>query len=595
MKLARVGSGNIAEVNAVMGDAGEIQAWAAHPDESVIIYHGNGKGHRCHDTHQKLLALCHCEKKQQEKRDDSKMSKKKKTGPKEAKKICKKEIKKCMGHGRGGYECSFSDTETWTSTHVSQEIKTRVPKKCRRHIYKSSCSCSTSSDSCTSEESSTCSSSYTTEEILRPHKRAYYHKQVEVKERVCPKGIRQEVIKKPAPPPCKPCHRPPPKQCKPCEQPRKQNCKPCQRKPYCHNGVCRMPSRSYSSDSYPGRGHRLQKRAFEEDDKDFKENVKALKGTKQEGSGKERYRAPIKFPSYSSSSSSSSSVCSSSSSSSSTSAQSSKVIREARNNLRYKVKKDKHGMPYVHVPGKRQRQVRYETNKPIQQENKKGKKTVAKSKSSTTSESSKKSSSAKNQAPMKTTPKKPAQPKKGQKPEKDKPKTSASRSHSKCESAQSKKSSPRRKKQQQPKKPAKKEIESSVSSEYVDVKVQVKKRNCKSSKRPTVDCKKPKKKSSSIEQKQKPCKKSKKTEEPPVKRSHKHRHHHHRHHHHKSSSSDNMCKKKGCGRHNCHRHQQKQPRHYKAKVDRQTEVTPISTSSDGKQPLVLQKRRYKCK
>jgi hypothetical protein len=86
----------------------------------------------------------------------------------------------------------FDTSESWTSTHVSEEMKTRVPKKKHRRVYKKPVSSSLSSISSETTESYS-STSYSTLKIIRPHKRHHYRREVKVKEQVKPKKTRNEI------------------------------------------------------------------------------------------------------------------------------------------------------------------------------------------------------------------------------------------------------------------------------------------------------------------------------------------------------------------------------------------------------------------
>lgn len=604
LSLARVDKRSIGEVEKVMGSQGAERAWSAHSDPSVIIY-SSGKGHRCSDNHIKLPCLCYrpdeepkMENKRECKRGDCK-------GPKPAKKVCKKVIKKEMKRGhhekcckQDYYERSFTDSESWTSTHVSQEIKTRVPKKCRRHVYK--CHSSTSSCSDSPKPSESCeSTSYTTEEVVRPHKRVYYHKQVEVKDRVCPKEIRQEVFKKKK----KPCAE---KQCE-------------KRRMKCHNGTCQLRSSrsysrsnssgSYSSDSYSS--HRLQKRAFGEDEIDAKvKNIKTVKASKD--TGKDRFRAPIKFPSSCSTSSKSSQSDSNKSSvsissiepktrakkpakienkskkpaksnhkSPSSSNEHKKLVKKPvkkhdvkvdkkpaktapkKNQRKDKTEKRKHGKkcrkheckpserfvykikkgkaceaPYVKVPSKRTREIKIVSDISKHKKDKPAQDEVKESKRSS---GSTKTSSRPSR--------KPASRKRERKPARKSESSATSKSAS-----------------------------GSSGKHGLPVKVPRKTKMVdKKAKAP--DCPRMKCKNGRCE----------------LKRLEHHRHRHH-HRHHPRSSSSSSASSSSSSEHKRHRHRKhNKPMGYKQKVAKRTEFTPISTSSTPhRTPVVLQKRHVRC-
>lgn len=415
MTLAHVTRQNLAACAAAASKTTQPALWIAHGDRHVVLFNG-AAAKASSDPNERCYALCatanaeHAtepavlqkadakakEAKEARKPKESKEAKETKKPketrkPKSAQTVALKEVrkahhthdpkqagKKCR---KGCYEHSFSTSDSWTSTHVSHEIKTRVPCRSHKHIYKKDCSvssCSTSSESPCTE-----SSSWTTEEVVRPHKRKHYRKQVSVKDKVKPQEVHHEVVRKQ--PKCD-------------KKPHDKKDKRKERKMRCHGGQCRLtrsePSASYSgySDERRDGQYRLHKRAYSSDDegtdsedtetptattttsdvkqqaKQMREVMHAAKDNGKQGAH-ERYRAPIQFPSSttkkpakpdtkssskSCSTPSSSESCSASSSSESCSASSS--CSQPRRKLVYKVKKGKSGCrPYVEIPNKRYR------------------------------------------------------------------------------------------------------------------------------------------------------------------------------------------------------------------------------------------------
>lgn len=578
LSLARVDKRSITEVDMVMGSYGAERAWSAHSDPSVIIYSA-GKGHRCSDHHVKLPCLCYGPdgKPEPEKEKSSHCKRGECKKPKPVKNVCKKVIKKEMKHGHDKcckqeyYEHSFSDSESWTSTHVSQEIKTRVPKKCRRHVYK--CHSSTSSCSDSPKPSESCeSTSYTTEEVVRPHKRVYYHKQVEVKDRVCPKEIRQEVFKKKSRKPC---------EGKQCEK----------RRMKCHNGMCQLRSKSYSGSCSSGSSHRLQKRAFGEDEIDTKvKNIKEVKATKE--AGKDRYRAPIKFPSSCFSSSSNSSESESdteatkSSVSISTSSDKSKKIAKKPVKKPTKVEKKPAKSNHKAEQGKQQTESRKHGK-----HGKKGSKKCSKHECKSSERFVYKIKKGKAcEAPYVKVPHKRTREVKIvsdiAKHKKDKPVEVERKAH-KCSSGSTKtssKSSPKPASRKHERKPAKKSDSSAKSKSKSGS--SGKQRKVAQQKEKAPECPRMKCKNGRCELKR-------------PEHHHRHRHHHHQRHHPKSSSSSSLSSSSSSSdhkrrHHRKHKHHRK-PMGYKQKIAKRTAFTPISTSSTPhRTPVVLQKRHVRC-